>query len=81
VGAIVEESTLGHALLVDFWCVGRMETSTCVSEGILYDRLDVEKIVWPVGRTYHLCLCSPGCVTACGILLVIYFDLSRFENL
>jgi hypothetical protein len=81
VAAIVEGSTLGHALPVDFWCVGRRETSICVSEGILYDRLDVEKIVWRVGRTYHLCLCSRGCVAACGILLLIYFDLSRLENL
>jgi hypothetical protein len=58
-----------------------METSIYVSEGILYDRLVVEKIVWRVGHTYHLCLCLLGCVTACGILLLIYFDLSRLENL
>jgi hypothetical protein len=58
-----------------------METSICVSAGILYDRPDVEEIVGQVGRMYHLCLCSRGCVTACGILLLIDFDLSRLENL
>ena len=56
-----------------------MVTLSAVSPAILHGHLDVERTVLEVGM-YHLFLCLVDCVTACGKLRVIGFDLGRLEQ-